>query len=448
MTTTAEQILAELTGDVRATETRLKASAGKSSKRIEDIMRLHKNIDEAAGVADERRREALTRINEATVESMRKQANQDTEDFGRAVLGYRERFKQMGLQYEALGKHDAAEAGLIEGAKQGVRAAETELGIAEAELKEAESKWKIFGFRRRAVARALARIDSVKAGIASANQRLVDATAEAEQRKRARLMNSSIDQLMQEYADDVERNTGFMEERRDSLKREEDASKAERSALMEGRDKSAQAVEKIKRLLVQKQEELRLAEEKLASTERGTEAFADQDKVVIDLRTELGELTGALNTAQAKYASEERGIEFLNGYIPALQSQQNALVVWISQHKIDLEIRSVTFRNQLEIMKGAADAQVAEDLKDVGVEMDQRGFENAIATAAASQRSIAKLFEQMGERFRAVHSANLGRLQAQFASDERLAAAKKEFETRWGTDPLATSPLDSPDAQA
>lgn len=422
---TSEDILKDLVQDVERRTQAIEERTRRSTETVQRFAEIRQQMDEAVEIRDSGARSARTKILEANLEQLREQEMQEEKDLAGAVFGLNTQIEKLGAEYTVLSELNASEKALIENSKRDLEEAKADLIIA-------QQKWSLFGIRARAVSKANARI-------AAAEPKIAQAEAEARRRQRQRLLNADMKGSLQEIQSRAQKTVLLMRKRREEIIKELAAVSAEKNRLLDTVTKAARAVEKFDQLIAAKESELRLAEERLSTLENGTDEHGAQNKLVSNLKQELEDLIGGKNTAVVKHQEADKFSKELEIHEQAHIRLRDNLLMWITALNDDTEARVVTFSSRLVAMKASSDQQVAQQLDTLGAAVDQKNAEAMAAAGAASDRARVARFEQMPGRIRAITEVAKAQVEARDMVESRMAEFYKEWQDRYGIDPLATS---------
>jgi hypothetical protein len=417
-----EQILQDI---IKTTDT-ARDKIETRSRRAVDIAAQFRDINagihDAASIPDERRRNERVRILESSLEQLRSDHQAEERDLAAAVWGLQSYLEGMGSEYAKLAESNADEKALVARAEDHLRAANNS-------LQKAEAAW---FFRA-------ARISNARIQIATAEQGLKDAQAEAKRRQKARLLSANMDASLQEIQVRASKTVVIMKKRREDTKVQVAAVRAAKERLQDEMQAASKGVEKFDSLIVAKENELRQAEEKLGLLENGSKEHAEQNKLVSRMRSELEDLLGGRNTALTKHQSADKFAQELEVHERAQIRLRDNLLMWITALESDTESRVVTFKSRLEAMKTSSDQEAAKQIDDIGTEMDQRNAASMAAIGAASDRARVERFKKAPGRIRDIVDIAVTQVEARAKIEAEMEGFLAEWRERYGIDPMSTS---------
>ncbi len=150
------------------------------------IAEMQAQIEEAAKIGDQTKRDDRMRVLTATLESLRREDEAEKRDFAEAVMGLDVLMNSIGGDFDNLMKPSASEQAILDGAQGEVQAAQTELA-------QAGQKTTWFGIRDRALTAANVKLEQ-------AQTRLTESQARVKKMARERLMSADIEESMQQYS--------------------------------------------------------------------------------------------------------------------------------------------------------------------------------------------------------------------------------------------------------
>lgn len=437
----AEQILKDLSilKEVETTSAKIKDRSKRSREVIRHYQDLRAKVADVTQIDDKDLQASERKVMTATLQELRDDTEQERKDLAKAYLDLKSYLSEIGVVYQQLDTYDAKEQAVIDNAKRLGETAKQDLTNAEQQLREAEQTWRIFGIRTRAIRAANKAIVDANAAIASAEQGVLTAEAKANDMRRQRRLSSTIDQLLDDYMESSEKTVDIMDDRRRTEEEELKVVGAEKARLLEDKEEAAIAVKKLEKIVTDKKEELRQAELKLGQLENGTPAYAAQDTVVSELRTEVENSIGAHNAALTLYETCENFAQQAAVHEQSHIKLRNNLIMWITALREETKARRVMFGSRLKVMQAASDQEVAKMHDDLGAEEDIRSTEHVAAVGAASDRMRLQRFQDYPRRIMAIHNVALAQVKAHIEVDEAMQEVYAECKDRWGIDPLELS---------
>lgn len=416
------QLLQQLTGDTQAAVGKLEARASAGVDLEARFSEIEAQIEEAAKIKDQEKRDLRMKVLTADLEELRRDADQEAQDLAQAVFGLNAMLEGMGDEYAHLNELSEEEKGLI-------AAAEGKLEAAEAGLRAAQAKW---FFKAKAVAQSEMEIIEAKTGIE-------EARSEARRRARRRLLKANMEASLQEFMLRVEKTISIMERRKEEIEQQLAKVTAKKASAFEVKEEAAKVLEKLDVELNEAEDRLRLEEDHLETLENGTPAHAEQTRKVSDLRAEVEELRGRRNTAFVLFQSKEKFAAELEVHERTQMKLRDNQRAWITALRSDTEERVVTFRSRLEAMKAMSDQEIAKDLDKLGAAADQKNVEYMVRAGAVSDEIRMKRMEDHPERIAKIAAARAAQAEAIQRIRQREHKMIEQFKELYGIDPTRSS---------
>jgi hypothetical protein len=418
--TESDVLLRQLVGDTDAVISEMESRTGNEiESQLADI---EQKFSEVEQISDEKEQERRLRILEAEFQTLREDTKKEEGDLSKAVFGLNGILEAMGQEYTNLGNPSEADLAKINSAKQSVDGASVDLAIAE------KKTW----FRASAVKKANEKIATTKA-------RLKQAQDTANQNARQLLMNADMETSLQQFQIRVEKTINIMEDRMEQIKLQVKAVTARKTSAFEAKEAAAQDLERLDVELSEKEADLRREEEDLSTHVNGTAEHSAQTQKVSDLRADVEDIRGKRNTAFTLFQSKEKFATELEIHERTQMKLRDNQKMWIVSLRSDTEERVVTFKSRLEAMKAMSDQKVAQQLDDLGAEVDQANAEFMARAGSASDRARMEKVEKHPERILEMTRVQEAQAESMSVIRKREGGAIAQFKEKYGIDPTASS---------
>ena len=398
-------------------------------------------VDVAAQLAEiEQEQEAITRISDekerlkreeilsSKLDSIRKSIQNDEKDMAKAVYGMKVLIDSMDKEFQALVENSPKEKKIVADAQQ-------HLSRAQFNLKEAEEYKGFLGL-------GWGKDGKVKVAAAElkeAERLLAKSKQQAEEMKRERLMSADIEQTLNIIQVMGQKTINIMTERTSSIRNQLESIKARKAKAFElqkaSSSKATQLLEEVDLL------ETELQNEELAidSFETGSLEYASQVEKVSKLRSALLEARGKLKVAQAILDEKTKSIQEHESHEEAQQKLLSNHQMWIATLKSKLQEDLVKDQSYLEMLKAAADQEIAQNVDTMTDEKNARQMENVAKIIVASDKAYIEKMQLTPDQVR--RRANVAKALAKHAAElsEDEAALRAEMIRNYGIDPLSAS---------
>jgi hypothetical protein len=230
-----------------------------------------------------------------------------------------------------------------------------------------------------------------------------------------------------------------MEDRMEQIKLQVKAVTARKTSAFEAKEAAAQDLERLDVELSEKEADLRREEEDLSTHVNGTAEHSAQTQKVSDLRADVEDIRGKRNTAFTLFQSKEKFATELEIHERTQMKLRDNQKMWIVSLRSDTEERVVTFKSRLEAMKAMSDQKVAQQLDDLGAEVDQANAEFMARAGSASDRARMEKVEKHPERILEMTRVQEAQAESMSVIRKREGGAIAQFKEKYGIDPTASS---------
>jgi len=383
---------------------------------------------EISKISDERERLKREEILSAKLDSIRQSIQQDERDMAKAVYGMKVLIDSMDKEFQTLVEHSDEEKKVVDDARKALAAAERRLAEAEADSGFLGLGWG----KKKKVQVAVEALEKARQGVEKA-------ISWAEETKRERLMSADIEQTLNVIQVMGSKTIDIMAERTNSIRSQLESIKARKAKAFEQRKKAAAVA--TEQLEVVEQLEMELQNEELAidSFEIGSTEHTDQVEKVSQLRSALHENRGKLKVAQAVLDEKTKSIQEHESHEEAQQKLLSNHQMWIATLKSKLQEDLVKDQSYLEMLKAAADQEIAQNVDTMTDEKNARQMENVAKIIVASDKAYIEKMQLTPDQIR--RRANVANALARHAAalSEDEAALRAEMIRNYGIDPLSAS---------
>lgn len=375
------------------------------------------------------------KIIEATVQSVREDAKQDTKDLANAVLGLRYLVDEIGGSLDNLEQFSPEEQQILIDAQNTLEAAKRKRNLLDPDMEKAKKKW---FFRGSAIKEVQDKIYLADQEIAAAKQALKKAPSLQETKRRERLQNSSMQDSLQDLQYMTAQLIKALIDNVDVYNGRVEATSKKREKSFEEKEAVATLHHQLTKDLDELEIELDEEEQKLVSTPKDDEGYEKQDQKVKDLSIKVEELRGQLNETFAVLNSLEYFCEALTADEIALTKLRDDTKMFIASLQKDTEHRVITFQNQLDKLKGLADMEFTTQIDQIGTKQDQKNLEMSAKVMIASNK--ARMEKLQAHKPRMEETSKVLSMMAQHIAKDRegLLQIMTEFEEKWGIDKSAS----------
>ena len=338
-----------------------------------------------------------------------------------AVEGLQEATKVLGESFINLAKPEPADQALIDGLKQ-------ELEVAKTELETAKTKKNWFGARDAAV-------KDVEANITDLNVKLAEAVVMAERNAARRLSKARIDEAMQRLEAINEQLVTTLGKRRGSAIEQRQIFVRAKTEVFRMKEGAARIMKEADTKLTELEDQLRHEIEALDGYDKSDPEYVVQSERVSSLSTQVEDLRTRRNLALADFEEQEKALVYFEKHESAHRTSENALAMWIVTLTIGIKNRRTLFASQLAQMQSSEGQERASLAQEVGDEADRSGLEYMIRSEAASQNTILKKLEHHKMRMEDIMALVEGGAEAQQQFYVRFQEVIESVKKNSGFDP-------------
>ncbi|WP_163337497.1 hypothetical protein [Desulfopila sp. IMCC35008] len=383
---------------------------------------------EIAKISDEDERLKREEILSAKLDSIRQSIQNDEKDMAKAVYGMKVLIDSMDKEFQALVENSEEEKKILDLARQVLEAAEKRL-----EEVKTDNGFLGLGWGKEG------KVRDAQSMLDEAKSKLESSTRQVEEMKRERLMSADIEQTLNIIQVMGQKTIDIMTERTSSIRGQLESIKARKGkAFEQQKEASAMAGELLETV---EQLEMEVQNEELAvdSFETGSVEHSAQVEKVSQLRSELQENRGKLKVAQAVLDEKTKSIQEHESHEEAQQKLLSNHQMWIATLKSKLQEDLVKDQSYLEMLKAAADQEIAQNVDTMTDEKNARQMENVAKIIVASDKAYIEKMKLTPDqiRRRANVASALARHAAELSEDE--AALREEMIRNYGIDPLSAS---------
>jgi hypothetical protein len=392
------------------------------------LAEIEQEQEEIAKISDEDERLKREEILSAKLDSIRQSIQNDEKDMAKAVYGMKVLIDSMDKEFQALVENSDDEKKILDMAKQVLEAAQKRL-----EEVNADNGFLGLGWGKEGKVR-----DAQKT-LDEALSKQESSIRQVEEMKRERLMSADIEQTLNIIQVMGQKTIDIMTERTSSIRGQLESIKARKAkAFEQQKEASAMAGELLETV---EQLEMEVQNEELAidSFETGSVEHSAQVEKVSQLRSALQENRGKLKVAQAILDEKTKSIQEHESHEEAQQKLLSNHQMWIATLKSKLQEDLVKDQSYLEMLKAAADQEIAQNVDTMTDEKNARQMENVAKIIVASDKAYIEKMKLTPDQIRRrANVANaLARHAAELSEDE--AALREEMIRNYGIDPLSAS---------
>ncbi len=392
------------------------------------LAQLEKEHEEISKIDDDQERLKREAILTSKFDTLRQTIVGDEKDMAKAVYGMKVLIDGMDKEFQDLvedsdeEKKMVAEAGqTFEGAKSGLEQAKNYRGFLglgfgkEKKMREAEQALK------------------------EAESLTEHARRKAESMKRERLMSADIEQTLNIIQVMGQKTIDIMSERTSSIRNQLEAIKARKEKAFEIKNEASSRATKLVEIVDQLESEVQNEELAVDSFETGSEEHTTQLAKVSKLRSTLQEERGKLKVVQTVLDEKTKSIQEHESHQEAQQKLLSNHQMWIATLKSKLQEDLVKDQSYLEMLKAAADQEIAQNVDTMTDEKNARQMENVAKIIVASDNAYIEKMKLTPDQIR--RRANVAQALAKHAADlsEDEAKLREEMIRNYGIDPLNAS---------
>lgn len=416
------EVYAEIGRDADEATNALRSRVERDESLAERLKELEAEAEEIAVIENEAERDTRTRVLNATLNELRREAQTEADELGTAVFGLDAIIEGLGEEYQTLDQYSQSEQNLIDTAQAAVDAVNAKLG-------DLESAW-FFKSSRTEVAQL--ELETAETGLETA-------TTKANQLRRQRLMSADMEASLQEIQRRANQIIDIIEQRIEQVNDQLRTVSMRKAEAFEAKEAAARDLERHDAELDQLEAELQSAEEELTTYINGTEAYTAQEQKISGLRAEGGRIRGERNASLAVFQSKEKFVTEHEVHERTQQKLYANLTTWRRALRSDTEERIVTFKSRLEAMKAMSDQDIARNLDELGSAVDQKNAEYMATAGAVSDRIMMEKIEKHPERMAEMERVVAAQAEATQDIRMRMAEQLQNFRDKYGIDPLQSS---------
>ena len=392
------------------------------------LAELEKEQEAISKIDDDQERLKREAILTSKLETLRQTIQSDEKDMAKAVYGMKVLIDGMDKEFQSLVEDSDEEKKLVteagqafEEAKNGLEQAKNYTGFLglgfgkEGKVREAEQTMK------------------------DAENRIEASRRKAESMKRERLMSADIEHTLNIIQVMGQKTIDIMTERTSSIRTQLEAIKARKERAFEIKNEASGRATELVETVEQMENELQNEELAVDSFETGTAEHTGQLAKVSKLRSDLLEERGKLKVVQAVLDEKTKSIQEHESHQEAQQKLLSNHQMWIATLKSKLQEDLVKDQSYLEMLKAAADQEIAQNVDTMTDEKNARQMENVAKIIVASDKAYIEKMQLTPDQIR--RRANVAQALAKHAADlsEDEAKLREEMISNYGIDPLSAS---------
>ena len=384
--------------------------------------------EEISKISDEKEKLKREEILNAKFADLRSSIKNDEKDMATAVYGMKVLIDGMDKEFQSLVENSDEEKKLIGDAVETFN-----LATAAYEKEKVNNGFLGLGWGKASrVSEAEATMKATEAGVATARFK-------AESMKRDRLMNADIEQTLNIIQVMGQKTIDIMSERTTSIRTQLQAISARKEKAFEIKNSASAEAAVLLGKVEQQESELQNEELSIDSFEIGT---ADHDaitKKVSNMRAALEADRGRLKVVQAVLDEKTKSIQEHEAHEEAQQKLLSNHQMWIATLKSKLQEDLVKDQSYLEMLKAAADQEIAQNVDTMTDEKNARQMENVAKIIVASDKAYIEKMQLTPDQIR--RRANVSQALAKHAADLSAdeAALREQMIQNYGIDPLDAS---------
>jgi DNA repair exonuclease SbcCD ATPase subunit len=384
--------------------------------------------EELANIADETERLRREEILNAKLDTIRQSIQSDEKDMAKAVYGMKVLIDSMDKEFQALVENSAEEKKILSDAA-------AHLEESKKNLQEAEEKKGFLGLGWGKEGK----IKEATAALQEAQIYQAQAQKQVEEMKRERLMSADIEQTLNIIQVMGQKTIDIMSERTSSIRGQLEAIQARKAKAFQTKNEASTKTSELLGEVETLENELQNEELAVDSFEIGTAEHSTQLEKVSKLRSSLQDLRGKLKIAQAVLDEKTKSIQEHEAHEEAQQKLLSNHQMWIATLKSKLQEDLVKDQSYLEMLKAAADQEIAQNVDTMTDEKNARQMENVAKIIVASDKAYIEKMQLTPDqiRRRANVASALAKHAANLSDDE--SALREEMIKNYGIDPLSAS---------
>ncbi len=392
------------------------------------LAELDKEHEEISKISNEKERVKREEILASKIDTIRQAIHSDEKDMAKAVYGMKVLIDGMDKEFQSLVEDSEEEKKLVDAAKQAFESAESGL----------EQAKNYTGFLGLAWGKEK-KVREAEQAFEDAKDQLEHSKRTAETMKRERLMSADIEQTLNVVQVMGQKTIDIMSERTSSIRTQLEAIKARKEKAFEIKNEASSRATKLLEIVGQLESEVQNEELAVDSFETGSAEHTAQLAKVSKLRSELQDNRGKLKVVQAVLDEKTKSIQEHESHQEAQQKLLSNHQMWIATLKSKLQEDLVKDQSYLEMLKAAADQEIAQNVDTMTDEKNARQMENVAKIIVASDSAYIEKMKLTPEQIR--RRANVAKALAKHAADlsEDEAELREEMIRNYGIDPLSAS---------
>lgn len=395
---------------------------------VSKLAELDKEHEEIAKISDEKERTKREEILASKINTIRDAIQSDEKDMAKAVYGMKVLIDGMDKEFQSLVEDSEEEKKLVSDAQ-------TAFEQAQKVLEEAKAYKGFLGLGWGKESK----VKSAEENMQDAEHLMVNSKRKAETMKRERLMSADIEQTLNVVQVMGQKTIDIMSERTSSIRNQLEAIKARKEKAFEIKNEASERATKLVEIVEQMESEVQNEELAIDSFETGSAEHTAQLAKVSKLRAELQENRGKLKIVQAVLDEKTKSIQEHEAHQEAQQKLLSNHQMWIATLKSKLQEDLVKDQSYLEMLKAAADQEIAQNVDTMTDEKNARQMENVAKIIVASDNAYIEKMKLTPEQVR--RRANVAQALAKHAAglSKDEAELREEMIRNYGIDPLSTS---------
>jgi hypothetical protein len=392
------------------------------------LAELEKEQESISKIEDDQERLKREAILTSKLDNLRQTIQGDEKDMAKAVYGMKVLIDGMDKEFQSLVEDSEEEKKLINDATTTFEQAQKRLEQAEAYRGFLGLGWGKKG-----------KLEAAKEAMQNAEYLLTNSKRKAETLKRERLMSADIEQTLNIIQVMGQKTIDIMSERTSSIRNQLEAIKARKERAFEIKNEASERAAKLLKVVEQLEGELQNEELAVDSFETGSAEHTGQLAKVSKLRSTLQEERGRLKVVQTILDEKTKSIQEHESHQEAQQKLLSNHQMWIATLKSKLQEDLVKDQSYLEMLKAAADQEIAQNVDTMTDEKNARQMENVAKIIVASDTAYVEKMKLTPDQIR--RRANVAQALAKHAADlsEDEAALREEMISNYGIDPLSAS---------
>lgn len=354
------------------------AQQAKPNALSERLAGITQQVNQASGLSDPAERAAQLGLAQANFNQVRAMITKEQADAGELVVTLDEMFHGLTAEHAQLLQPNAAE-------KQEI--ADAEAAVTDAETKAADkgffSRWNA-GARQQAVTDA-------KAALKETHIRV-------RRQMRDRLRNAKTEQSMQEIITITQRLKDLTESRVITTQQQLELATQFRQQRQDDIVTLSRESDELEGLKTKTEQDVKAQELKVKDTPGGSEARAQAERELSDLKAGLSEIENRRNVLLARIRTTQTFAKEHEQEENTLRDNRAAQDLYIAGLQIIIENRQQTVAAMMELERGFADIEASATIMEVSDKVSERQMSRAAVISAAVKNQIATSVETMPEK--------------------------------------------------